>query len=236
MSDTIGALRRGPLSAALPAELDAPPPAALVPESFAERLYVSLAPVAKLDADNAWSLLILCDAIGQMFQLLDDLMRDSPEGPGWSVLMDLDRCPASALPWLAQLAGVRIPVGLTEEQARAWAGSTDGFKRGTAAALRGACAATLTGDKTVIFRERNGDPAISPDYAYYLDVATYDSQTPDPAATEAALLAQKPGGIVLRYSHHPGQDYQSVRDGNASYAALLAAYPSYDAVRLATPA
>lgn len=211
------------------------PPANLAPDSFAGRLYYMLAPVAQLDPTVGWSLLIYLNGLGVMFQLLDDVVRDSPEGPGWSVLMDLDRCPASALPWLAQFVGVRIPAGLTEAQQRAWAGSTDGFKRGTRQAMVGAAAATLTGDKTVVFRERSGDPAVKPEYAYFLDVSTYDSQTPNPTATLAALTAQKPGGIILRYAHHPGQDYQSLKDGNASYAVVKTKYPSYDAARLATP-
>lgn len=212
------------------------PPAELAPQSFAARLYVMLAPVARNDEETGWSLLILCNAIGEMFQLLDDWLRDTPDGPGWSILLDLDRSPPEALPWLAQFVGVRLLAGSTAAEQRTRIASTDGFRRGTPAAMRAAAEATLTGSRTVVFRERNGDPAITPDYAYYLDVTTYDDQTPDPAATELALLAQKPGGIVLRYRHAPGQDYQSLRDGNASYAAVATNYPSYDAVRLDEPA
>ena len=59
--------------------------------------------------------------------------------------------------------------------------------------------------------ERDHDPADTPDYAYYLTVSTYRSQTPDPAATEAAIRAQKPGGIVLTYRSLDGQTYDQVR-------------------------
>jgi len=233
--DTLSALREYadvPILATLP-----DPPGNLTPESFAERLYLSLAPVAQLDPTVGWSLLILCNALGQMFQLLDDLVRDTPEGPGWSPLLDLERCPDVALPWLAQFVGTRLLAGSTSDDQRARIASTDGFKRGTAAALRGAAASTLTGSKRVVFRERNGNKATQPiDYAYFLDVITYDSETPNPAATQAALLAQKPGGIVLTYRHTPGQDYQSVRDGYATYTAVHAAYPTYDALRNDTPA
>src|SRR5215467_11358862 len=84
------------------------PPADLTPDTFAERLYDMLAPLAQQDPHNAWALLIYINAIGLMFQEVEDLVRDSPEGPGWSELLDLNRAPTQALPWLAQLVGVRL--------------------------------------------------------------------------------------------------------------------------------
>ena len=67
-----------------------------------------------------------------MFQDVEDLVRDSPAGdPGWSELLDLDRCPPEALDWLGQFVGIRIPAGLNDLQSRAWISSTDGFRRGT---------------------------------------------------------------------------------------------------------
>jgi hypothetical protein len=214
------------------------PPSALAPDTFAERLYLALAPLARQDIEHGWSLLVLCNAIGTMYQPVEDLVRDTPAGPGWSPLLDLDRCPDFALPWLGQFAGVRVLAGSTPDQMRARIGSTDGFKRGTPAAMRGAAQATLTGAKTVVFRERDGanqGNASSPDYAYYLTAATYTAQTPNPAATHAALLAQKPGGIVLVYNTTAGQDYQTLRTNHATYNAVRTTYPSYDAVRNDTP-
>src|SRR4051812_14635550 len=159
--------------------LDNVPPS-LAPDTFAARLYVALAPLAARDVDYSWSLLIYINAIGEMFQLVEDLVRDTPEGPGWSSLLDLDRCPDAALPWLAQLVGVRLLPNSTPDEQRARIASTDGFKRGTRDALIGAAQATLTGDKTVIFRERDHDNADTPNYAYYLTVLTYANETPVP--------------------------------------------------------
>jgi len=211
------------------------PPAALAPDTFADRLYLALAPLAREDVDNGWALLILCNALGAMFQEIEDLVRDTPDGPGWSALLDLDRCPDEALPWLGQFAGVRVLSGSTPAQMRQRIASTDGFKRGTRAALIGAAQATLTGAKTVVFRERDHDPADTPNYAYYLTVTTYTAQTPNPAATLAALTAQKPGGIVLTYQTLAGQDYQTLHTNHATYADVRSFYPSYDAVRTDTP-
>lgn len=222
------------MSELLPTTIDAQPrddpPAALTPDTFAGRLYDALAPLASLDPDNAWSLLILCNAIGTMFQEVEDIVRDSPDGPGWSELMDLNRCPPEALGWLGQFAGVRIPPYLTEAQQRAWVAGTDGFHRGTVASMIASCQATLTGTKTVLFRERVGGPTTAPAYAYYLSVFTYTAETPNPAATQAALLAQKPGGLVLVYQAITGQTYQSLKTGYATYNAVKAAFVDYTAL------
>jgi uncharacterized iron-regulated membrane protein len=204
------------------------PPPSLAPQSYAARLYASMAPLASADASYGWSLLILCNAIGTMFQLIDDVVRDSEDGPGWSMLLDLDRTLDEALPWLGQFAGVRVISGSTPDQMRQRIRSTDGFRRGTAAAMRGAAQATLTGAQTVLFHERDGDP-------YFLSVETYADQTPDPAATEAALLAQKPGGIVLTYRTVTGQTWQQLKDSGRTWADVNTDYPSWGDVRADEP-
>lgn len=211
------------------------PPADLTPASFAARLYSMLDPLAAADPLTAWSLLTYCNAIGLMYELVEDWVRDTPDGPGWSLLLDLDRCPPEALPWLAQFAGVRVLPGSAETDQRARIAATDGFRRGTRAALVAAAQATLTGAQTVVFRERDHDHADTPAYAYYLTVKTYVSQTPDSAATLRALLAQKPGAIVLTYSTVNGQDYQALKTNHATYAAVRSYYASYQAVRDDTP-
>jgi hypothetical protein len=226
-------LRRFPLASTF----DVPtPPDELLPDTYAARLYAMLAPLAQHDDDADWSLLILVNAIATPFQLVEDLVRDTSDGPGWSMLLDLERCPPEALPWLAQFVGVRLIDAPADEQ-RARIASTDGWKRGTPAALRGAVEATLTGGRNVVFRERYHEPPVGdPDGAYYLQVITYANETPDPDATLEALLAQKPGGIVLDYHTVTGQDYQIVKDDWASYAAARTGYASYSAMLLDTPA
>lgn len=210
------------------------PPVDLALGAFAQRLYAMLTPLTQQDEDADWSLAILCSAIGSMYELVENWVRDTPDGPGWSLLVDLDRCPDEALPWLAQFVGVRVLPDSTPADQRARIASTDGFKRGTREALIGAARATLTDPGTVVFRERDGanmGHPTAPDYAYCLSVITYDSQTPDPAATLQALLAQKPGGIVLNYRTAPGQDYLTLKTNYATYLAVKTAYVDYAAVR-----
>jgi len=210
-------------------EYDLPaPPVDLTPDTFAARLYGMLAPLAQTDPDNAWALLILCNAIGTAFQLPEDWARDTTDGPGWSPLMDLNRCPDEALPWLGQFVGVRTLPGSSPDDMRARIASTDGFRRGTRAAIYGAAYSTLTGNRSVYIWERDHDPADTPNYAYYLTVMTFTDQTPDPAATLRGILSQKPAGLVLNYQTQDGQSYQMVYDRFNTYQDVYNAYPDYN--------
>lgn len=204
------------------------PPSELAPDSFASTLYVALAPLAQQDDDYGWSLLILLNAIGTMFQELDDVERDTVDGPGWSPLLDLDRCPDYALPWLAQFVGVRVLPDSTAAQQRARILATDGWRRGTPAAIVGATKATLTGTQSVVIRERDVSGADPP---YTLIVRTLTSETPNATSTLNAILAQKPAGIVLDYASVTGQDYSGLKSKQATYAAAKSAYRDYTAMR-----
>jgi hypothetical protein len=191
-------------------------------ESFADTLYDALYPLAWLDAQAGYHLAYYSGAIGALFQPVADVARDTEDGPGWSAVLDLQRCPDAWLPWLAQFAGVTVPPGATPAQARTWIASTDGFKRGTPAALRAATQSTLTGGKTAVIQERLGGDA------YALGIYTLTSETPNPAATRAAILAQKPGGLTLDYTVGTSNTYQAVKVGYATYTAVKAAFTNYN--------
>ena len=206
------------------------PPPELEPEPFAARLYGMLAPLAQYDPSYGWALLAFVNASTLAYEQVEEWVRDTPEGPGWSLLLDVNRCPPEALGWLGQFVGVRLLKNASDEDNRDRIAATDGFKRGTPAAIKGAAQATLNGNRSVFLNERDHDPADKPDYAYYLTVQTYAGQTPDPAATRNAILAQKPGALILTYICTAGQIYDQVRTRFATYADLEAAYPNYQAV------
>jgi hypothetical protein len=189
-------------------------------ESFAAALYDAIYPLTELDGQTGWHLAKFAGALGEMFQPVADVARDTPEGPGWSAVLDLQRCPDEWLPWLAQFVGVALLAGSSPDDMRERIAGTDGFKRGTPESIRVATQATLTGTRHVTLRERDSNSADPP---YTLEVVTLTGETPDPAATRAAILAQKPGGIVLAYRTVAGQDWQGVtaktwRQARATYA------------------
>lgn len=196
----------------------------------AEELYASLGPWARRDTDigessDEWRLLELCEALAGGLQAVNDVVRDTDDGPGWSIVMDADRAPIGWLPWLGQFVGVRIPAGLSEAEQRARIKNTDGFQRGTPEALKAAARSYLTGDQTVFFIERYGSP-------YRLQVATLDSETPDPVAIERALLEQKPAGVILTYVTVAGHDYATLAATHVTYAELPGDYASYAAMAI----
>lgn len=152
--------------------------------SFADELYEQLGPLAHADEEHGWALLHFLSAVGHPFQLIEDLARDSDLGPGWSALLDVDRCPAWALRWLGQFVGVTVPPqggqdpAAWEADARQRIRNQEGQQRGTPAAIRAAAARYLTGTKTVILTERAGS-------AYRLAVRTLKSEVPQ---TDLALV------------------------------------------------
>jgi hypothetical protein len=188
------------------------------------RLRERTQPLAPDDASYGYAHAHLCEAIGRMLAQVAQVFDPEGDVPPFAPLLSVELCPDWALPWLAQLVGVRIPAGLSPDDARSLIADVAGFSRGTPAALRGAAELTLTGDKMVWFRERDGS-------AYRLEVVTRVSETPDPVQTERALLAQKPGGIVLSYRTVAGWDYQQMTTDSTTYAQLALDWSTYDELR-----
>jgi len=195
------------------------------------RLRERTQPLAPTDADNGWAHAHLCEAIGRMLAQTAEVFDPDGDTPPLAPILDVDLCPDWALGWLGQWAGVRLPAGTPPDVAREMIRSVAGFSRGTPAALRAAAGFYLTGTKTVYFNERlAGD-------AYALGVITLDAETPDPELVRVAILAQKPGGIVLDYASIVGQTYRSVRAEVDSYREVRATWPNYRELltRLPTP-
>jgi hypothetical protein len=195
----------------------------------AQRLYDYLAPLAEEDERHGYALALYLSALARLVDEVADLSRDGEDGrPGWSDLFNPERIPARLLPWLAQFRGVQLPQGLAVEEQRQRIREADGFRRGSPAAMIAAAKRTLTGTQTVYLTERSGS-------AYALTVATLTSETPDPAATLAALREQKPAGIVLTHALITGGDYGTLLGTHADYAEVLTDFATYADV-LANPA
>jgi hypothetical protein len=126
-----------------------------------------------------------------------------------------------ALPWVAQLVGVRLPANIGPDEARVLITEARGFQRGTRESIYAAASYWLTGEKTMYFRERDaGDP-------YALEVVTLDSETPDPAAVLDALIAQKPAGLILRYRQVTGWDYEELTLTGDTYVVVATDFATY---------
>lgn len=198
---------------------------------LAQEVHDQLGALSKPDTDDTgWALLCLLDVLLFAAQPIEDLARDRGDRTGWSDALDPDLAPGVLLRWLGQMAGVRVTRGVETdpgwvEAARAEVRNAAGFRRGNTAAMIGAARATLSdpGSGIVYVNERAGG-------AYLLGVATLDSQTPDAAATEAAIRTQKPAGLVLSYDSIPGGDYASLKGTHTDYADVFATFTDYSDV------
>jgi hypothetical protein len=138
---------------------------------MSDRVQAAMQPVISEDLANY--IIGLC----QPFIQVESLARDDDDGnPGWSIILDLDRCPVEGLPWLAQLNGTVLNTSLSESDQRAQILAAVGQKRGRPATIAAAIAPYLSGTKTVIMKER--DPIACPTIpAYGLSVYTYRDET-----------------------------------------------------------
>jgi hypothetical protein len=192
--------------------------------SLGARLRERTQPLAPNDELYGYAHAHLCEALARMLEQVGDVFDPEGDVPPLAPILDVELCPDWALPWLAQLVGVVLPAGVDPDDARTLIADVAGFARGTPESLRAAAGLFLTGDKTVMFRERDPTGADPP---YTLEVVTVASETPDPAAVLRALLAQKPGGIVLNYRTVAGWDYQQMTTEGGPYSALKTRFTTY---------
>lgn len=185
-----------------------------------ERAYAELGHWRSKDDINGWNLLHLMNSYLEQLDEVEQLYRDQGSIPGWATIMDIDTATSSGIAWLAQFVGVSIPGDLTEDQQRAHAKGTAGFKRGTLAAIAGAAQVHLTGLKRVMITERDTS-------AYHLTVRTYGTETPDAAAVNAALQAQKPAGLILVHQVAAGATYAELDTAFGTFADEKAAFATY---------
>lgn len=196
----------------------------------AEDLYASLAAYTVGDEDQDWHLLKLCEAIATAFtEPVAELVQEREGRVPWQVLFDPTLCPVEYLPYLAQFVGATLTDSMTEAEKRAAVALPEGWLRGTPAALLAAIKRTLTGAKTVHLDERYTGAA------YQLRVRTLATETPSATATEAAILTQKPIGIVLTYAAITGQDWDDLVADHADWDAVVADYDTWAAVPLDLP-
>jgi hypothetical protein len=194
----------------------------------------------EVDAGSDALLRALCEGVGMLVERARTIAIGTDTARPGQLMWDPAIAPRWMLPWLAQLSGAILPAQAAGEpeadylaRARTELIYVSGWRRGTAKALREAPRYTLTGDRTVILRERYdpGNPTV--DSEWHTMVVTYESQTPDPAATLATLAnaEQTPAGVKLHHAVLPGQDFEQIRRDFATFVELRDAYAGFTALR-----
>lgn len=199
---------------------------------FTQDILDALAPMLYAEPTGTGPLTSYLTGLSRPYELVEDWASDTPTEVGWSLLLDPDRCPAEALPWLAQIVGLVLDTSLSEDDQRATIKATPNWKRGTPGAMRSAPLPWLTGTQSVVIRERyDGSGNDAPQD---IEVITLSSETTDAAKVEAAIRSQKPAGDRLVYVNSSGQDLQNVKDDYSTLADVKAAYATLSGIKTNT--
>lgn len=124
------------------------------------------------------------------------------------------------LGWLAALAGIDLST-VPDASKRAVTADPDWRFRGSATAIQLRVGLTLTGSKTVL---------ITSPYSGSADrilVQTFTAETPDTAATEAAVRAEVPAWMRLTYQAIAGQTYSAMAADYATYGDMTTTGKTY---------
>jgi hypothetical protein len=199
---------------------------------FGQDLADGLAPHLELDEQNDHAGAHLLNAIALMWEPVDALIRDTDEGPGWSSIVDVERAPDEWLPWLGQLAGVRVTKGATADFQRDEVRRADGQSRGKVSTILATILPYLEGEKRLTFRERS-KPGSSADEPYHVTARIISAdliagqEAWAMAMIERRFHAALPAGIVGHLVFVDSRTYAEVDAENATYAEALADHPTY---------
>jgi hypothetical protein len=176
-----------------------------------DRLYEAIGP--GITGTDTGTLHNWIEGPGRLLGEVDDVVRDT-DLPGWAPELTYERTHRPR--WTGQFLGVQIPDSANDTTARNLIRDRPSFRRGTPEAISAAARTTLTGTQYVTLFEREGG-------AYKLRVQTFTEETPDSAATQAAILAQKPAGLTLTFQVVPMTSYLALEaQATQTYTALEA--------------
>lgn len=184
------------------------------------------------DAASGYQFLRWLDGIGQQQQIIDTLCRDQGPNPGWSILLDVTRCPTYALPWLAQFVGVRFSSTQTTDAAqRSAIIGEQGFNRGTVSAIQAVALQYLKPGYSVTVVERTNFPRsisyaeVDSTYPIYIDVdeafPRYNNFTLVNRPDAYRLTIQIPSAGLMGFT------YATLDGAYAMYSQVDAAFPTY---------
>ena len=175
-------------------------------------------------------------AVAGMWANVEVYIDDDPDNDivAWQPLFDVDIAPLKSLPWLAQCVGERLPVGMTEDQARDWIRLSPNWQRGTPQGIVNSVKRHLTGTQTVMFAERMHLDGTPDDDT--VAIATYEEETPDQDIILDALRHNVPADLMFEYEALPQATWAVVQGGMDDWAELQATYgPTWAGVAGAKP-
>ena len=166
------------------------------------------------EADDG-TLRALVDALGAPVAQATAVVQDA------SQTADEYVTPFTRVGWLAALAGIDLST-VPDSRKRAIVGDASWRYRGSLDALKKRVGETLTGAKSVeVVCPYLGDEN-------RISVTTYASQTPDPTATTAAIVAEIPAWMrATIVTNAAGQSYANMAADYADYSTMTATSKTY---------
>lgn len=143
-------------------------------------------------------------ALAAMFEPVWAIVSNqgSPDDPasytaGWSILLDVDRCPTQYLPFLGMFVGIYVQPGTADATARAMIRARSSWSRGTPAGIDAAIQSAQSAPDPSKYWVTERQGAGGPDaYHFLITIDETSLATPgDPTALIAAVTAVKPAGV-----------------------------------------
>lgn len=220
--------------------------------TFAQRVWDLLLPIRLESTD----LNHYIGGIGELFQEIEDYAIDTPQGPGWSPVVDVNRVPTKAIDWLAQFVGITINHDDSDDGMRQQLRSHDRWGRGTPAAILGEASKWIPEGSQLYMSERNTNPwhitfilVDSPGtgqlyrdlYDLYISYhkvrVAYDTYNDlleagrgDWERVQQELFKAKPAGIQYSFINTTSILYLAIYILIANYQALYDTYATYQAL------
>ena len=177
---------------------------------------------------------VMLAPLAELVDLVEEI--DGGEDGLTSSLLDPETARAEWLPWLAQIAGVRLDPAMSEAERRsAIADASSSWRAGTRTAMEDAAKTSLTGTKwAMVFPQQTptgpGGTLVA-GTIWDVTVITRGSETPDPALTlaEIARRGAKPAGVTLHYKVYEAS-WTTIETEFPTWSALEAA-GSWDAIQ-----
>lgn len=199
----------------MPYFVDPPPavPGALLDSTLTDLAFDYLPEYVRSDDD------------GTLYGLLGAVCSQADRSVAWlsdpAAVADPWQAHPDQLDWLAAVSGVDL-TSVPNDNRRAFIASDITRNRGSLAALQYRVGQTLTGGKAVeVVCPYLGD-------VNRISVTTYASQTPDPTATTAAILAEIPAWMrATIVTNAAGQSYSNMAADYATYGAMAGTSKTY---------
>ena len=163
------------------------------------------------------------DAANAVEKFIDDADPDT-SASGTSEPVNPATTPAGWLPWLGWLIGIPT-AGMDTTTARWYLSRAGAQAHGSAAGLRAAVQATLTGTRFCeVFTAVGGDP-------WAIEVQVDSTEVIDSAATLRAAMREKPAGANLTVTSSTPVTYDDLDAAYTTYANMAASAATYTELR-----